>query len=90
MFMTLIPPWRHAYAPWGSLGYSLRFVPPEHAAIDMSRLFLQWLLVVIVVGTYVLTARRRDAAKFCPHCGRKRETSNVFCPGCGKKLGESG
>ena len=59
---TLFPPWtwRTYYTGFSPPGFSYGFLfsPPETwARIDLSRLFVQYLLVVLVTGGLVLTFR---------------------------------
>ena len=62
VLMGLIPPWIH----WGpgravgrSLGYWPLFSPPEVGVIDYGRLVLQWVLVILVIGAYLMLERFR-------------------------------
>jgi hypothetical protein len=58
--MGLVPPWCQNNGDGTclrSIGYQLILDPPYAGGIDLSRLLIQWFLVVVVVGAYVVTAK---------------------------------
>jgi hypothetical protein len=62
--MAIFPPWEHRpyvrYAVTAPAGYHAIFAPPplENVHIDVTRLAIQWIALLVVVGAAILTSGR--------------------------------
>jgi hypothetical protein len=86
VLMGLVPPW--CIARYGTClqsgGYKLILDPPSVGGIDVSRLIIQWFLVVVVVGAYLVVVRRPNEPVstkpvYCSICGAEFRGDEFIC-----------
>lgn len=65
ILMGLFPPWARILSGEGlrkmTFGYAFIAAPPDHrVALDISRLFVQWIMVIFATGLGVLLTKGKD------------------------------